>query len=144
MFLAPFGASLLFGGNHCIDFLRLVKLIELVLFGPTHCRFNQAFRIIVVIGAEDGGSSLLYDAVVLRSSTDGVADLVKDAAARDFVAAAFAHRKCIGYVSEAIPLMDKAGNTDSLDEGAVELPGGSGIVSFEELGKLCVWTRELL
>lgn len=91
----------------------------------------------------DGGPSVLYDAVVLLPSADGVADLVKEAVARDFAADAFAHCKYIGYVSEAMPLMDKAGITDALDEGTVELPGEGGIASFvEELGKLRVWARE--
>jgi catalase len=91
----------------------------------------------------DGGPSVLYDAVVLLPSADGVADLVKDAAARDFVADAFAHCKYIGYVGDAIPLMEKAGIADAMDEGTVALPGDDVIAAFvEELGKLRVWARE--
>jgi len=91
----------------------------------------------------DGGPSVLYDAVVLLPSAEGVADLVKEASARDFVADAFAHCKFIGYVKAAMPLMEKAGIADTLDEGTIELPGESGISGFvAHLGKLRVWGRE--
>jgi catalase len=91
----------------------------------------------------DGGPSVLYDAVVLLPSAEGVTDLVKEASARDFVADAFAHCKFIGYVKEALPLMTKAGIADSLDQGTVELRDEDGIAAFiQELGKLRVWERE--
>jgi catalase len=91
----------------------------------------------------DGGPSLLYDAVVLLPSANGVADLVKEASARDFVADAFAHCKFIGYVSDALPLMTKAGIADALDAGTIELSGPDGIAAFvAELGNLRVWGRE--
>ena len=91
----------------------------------------------------DGGPSVLYDAVALLPSANGIADLVKEAAARDFVADAFAHCKFIGYVEDALPLMQKAGIADALDEGVIGLKGPKDAVSFiEELGKLRVWARE--
>ncbi len=39
----------------------------------------------------DGGPSVLYDAVAVLASEEGAALLAKEAAARDFVADAFAH-----------------------------------------------------
>ncbi len=91
----------------------------------------------------DGGPSVLYDAVALVTSADGVADLVKEATARDFVADAFSHCKYIGYVTDALPLLEKAGIADSLDEGTVALEDVKAVGLFlEEIGKLRVWGRE--
>jgi catalase len=91
----------------------------------------------------DGGPSVLYDAVALLPSTEGVADLVKEATARDFVADAFAHCKFIGYVEDALPLMEKAGIVDALDEGVIGFKGPKDVAGFiEELRKLRVWARE--
>ncbi len=91
----------------------------------------------------DGGPSVLFDAVALLTSTAAIEDLVKEAAARDFVADAFQHCKFIGYDQSAMPLLEKAGIADALDEGVVALPGEEGLSAFvEELGKLRVWGRE--
>lgn len=91
----------------------------------------------------DGGPSVLYDAVALVTSADGVVDLVKEATARDFVADAFSHCKYIGYVTDALPLLEKADIADSLDEGTVALEDDKAIgLFFEEIGKLRVWGRE--
>jgi catalase len=70
-------------------------------------------------------------------------DLVNEAAARDFVADAFQHCKFIGYDQSALPLLEKAGIADALDEGILALPGEEGLSAFvKELGKLRVWSRE--
>ncbi|HTO31445.1 MAG TPA: catalase C [Pararhizobium sp.] len=91
----------------------------------------------------DGGPSVLYDAVVLVVSADDVADLVQEATARDFVADAFAHCKYIGYVGDALPLLERAGIAGDLDEGTIELTDKNIIATFfEEIGKLRVWARE--
>ena len=91
----------------------------------------------------DGGPSVLYDAVVVLPSADGVADLVKEATARDFVADAFAHCKYIGYAAAAMPLLEKAGIAADLDEGTVALATAKDVSAFfEDLGKLRVWGRE--
>ena len=50
----------------------------------------------------DGGPSVLFDAVVLLTSHQAIDDLVKEAAARDFVADAFQHCKYIGYDQSAM------------------------------------------
>ena len=74
----------------------------------------------------DGGPSVLFDAVALLTSSVAIDDLVKEAAARDFVADAFQHCKFIGYDPSALPLLEKAGIADALDEGVLALPGDDG------------------
>ncbi|TAU88520.1 catalase [Rhizobium leguminosarum] len=91
----------------------------------------------------DGGPSVLYDAVALLPSAEGTGDLLKEATARDFVADAFVHCKFIGYVETALPLMQKAGIVDSLDEGVIALAAAKDVTAFiKALGKLRVWGRE--
>lgn len=91
----------------------------------------------------DGGPSVLFDAVALLTSAEGIDDLVKEATARDFVADAFQHCKFIGYDQSALPLLEKAGIADAIDEGVIALPGEEGLSTFvSELGKLRVWGRE--
>ncbi|MBY5336294.1 catalase [Rhizobium leguminosarum] len=91
----------------------------------------------------DGGPSVLYDAVALLPSAEGTGDLLKEATARDFVADAFVHCKFIGYVETALPLMQKAGIADSLDEGVIALVAAEDVRAFiKAIGKLRVWGRE--
>lgn len=91
----------------------------------------------------DGGPSVLFDAVALLTSAAAMDDLVKEATARDFVADAFQHCKFIGYDQSAMPLLEKAGIADALDEGVIALPGEEGLGGFvSSLGKLRVWGRE--
>lgn len=91
----------------------------------------------------DGGPSVLFDAVVLLTSHQAIDDLVKEAAARDFVADAFQHCKYIGYDQSAMPLLEKAGISGQLDEGTIPLSDSKDIEAFvEKLGKLRVWGRE--
>jgi catalase len=91
----------------------------------------------------DGGPSVLFDAIALLTSTAAIDDVLKEATARDFVADAFQHGKYIGYDPSALPLLEKAGIADALDEGILALPGEDGLSAFVlELGKLPVWGRE--
>lgn len=91
----------------------------------------------------DGGPSVLFDAVALLTSAETMDDLVKEATARDFVADAFQHCKFIGYDPSAMPLLEKAGIAEALDEGVIALPGDEGLEGFvSSLGKLRVWGRE--
>jgi len=91
----------------------------------------------------DGGPSVLYDAVALLPAADAMEDLLQESTARDFVADAFAHCKFIGYVDAAMPLFAKAGISDAIDEGFIELGSAEDIDGFiEELGKLRLWSRE--
>ncbi|UXS40284.1 catalase [Agrobacterium tumefaciens] len=91
----------------------------------------------------DGGPSVLFDAVALLTSAAAIDELIKEATARDFVADAFQHCKFIGYDQSALPLLEKAGIADVMDEGMLPLPGEGGLSAFvSELGKLRVWARE--
>jgi catalase len=90
-----------------------------------------------------GGPSVLYDAVALLPSADGVVDLVQEPTARDFVADAFAHCKFIGYVEAALPLFEKAGVADSRDDGCIALEGPEGCAAFiATCRQLRFWARE--
>lgn len=91
----------------------------------------------------EGGPSVLFDAVALLTSAEGIDDLVNEATARDFVADAFQHCKFIGYDQSALPLLEKAGIAGDLDEGTIILPSEEGLAGFvSNLGKLRVWGRE--
>lgn len=91
----------------------------------------------------DGGPSVLFDAVALLTSSEAMDELIKEATARDFVADAFQHCKFIGYDQSAMPLLEKAGIAEALDEGVIALPGDESVDGFvSSLGKLRVWGRE--
>ncbi|MBV9841959.1 MAG: catalase [Sphingomonadaceae bacterium] len=93
----------------------------------------------------DGGPSVLYDAVALVLSPEGAAMLASDKTAKDFVADAFGHAKFIGYVADALPLIDKAGiGEEDMDPGLIELADASSVESFlQSCGQLRFWDREL-
>ncbi|MBZ9986857.1 catalase [Mesorhizobium sp. BH1-1-5] len=90
----------------------------------------------------DGGPSVLFDAVALLLTEEAAQHLTAEAAARDFVADAFAHCKYIAFTSGATPLFAKAGIEP--DEGMIELGGADTIDTFiEACRKLRLWAREL-
>ncbi|WP_260929209.1 catalase [Novosphingobium sp. 9] len=92
----------------------------------------------------DGGPSVLFDAVAIIVSEDGVALLANDAAAKDFVTDAFAHCKFIGFSGEAQPLFVKAGIADDLDEGCLLLGAAKDAAVFVATCRaLRHWPREL-
>jgi catalase len=97
-----------------------------------------------------GGPSVLYDAVAVLPSEEGVSLLVTNPAARDFVADAFAHLKFIAYVDAAMPLFEKAGIAADLDEGCISLtaPKRSAAKSASAFVAACrslrLWEREKL
>ena len=91
----------------------------------------------------DGGPSVLFDAVALVLSEDGAERLTGEAAARDFVADAFAHCKFIGFTPGATPLLQKAGVAPDADEGLISLDDKKAIAGFiESCRKLRLWSRE--
>ena len=91
----------------------------------------------------DGGPSVLFDAVALVLSEEGAERLTGEAAARDFVADAFAHCKFIGFTSGAVPLLQKAGVDPDADEGLIGLDDPKAIADFiESCRKLRLWSRE--
>lgn len=91
----------------------------------------------------DGGPSVLFDAVALVISQQGAEQLSGEAAARDFVADAFAHCKFIAHTAEATPLFEKAGLGSDLDEGVILLDKAAAITRFiESCRALRLWARE--
>jgi catalase len=91
----------------------------------------------------DGGPSVLFDAVLLLLTEEGADLLTSEAAARDFVADAFAHCKFIGFTPGAVPLLAKAGVDPSSDEGLVSLIDGDAVNTYlEGCRKLRLWARE--
>lgn len=91
----------------------------------------------------DGGPSVLYDAIAIIVSAEGVKQLAKQPAARDFLADAFAHQKYIGYVKEAELLLEKAGIAHELDEGCMILQPNNVEVFIKMCGNLRFWKREM-
>jgi catalase len=90
-----------------------------------------------------GGPSVLYDAVAVLASKEGAAQLANDSAAKDFVSDAFAHCKFIAYVAEAMPLFEKAGLADSLDDGCLALKSKGDAKAFvDTCSSLRFWERE--
>ena len=90
-----------------------------------------------------GGPSVLFDAVAVLPSGEGAKLLLRNVAARDFVSDAFAHLKFIAWVKSAMPLFDKAGIAQDLDEGCIELTGPKSAAEFlAGCRKLRVWKRE--
>lgn len=84
---------------------------------------------------------MLYDAVAIIAGPEGAERLVKESAARDFVADAFAHCKFIAHVEAAQPLLDKAGIEP--DEGVMALGSAASIADFvESCRKLRLRARE--
>jgi catalase len=92
----------------------------------------------------DGGPSVLFDAVALILSEEGAEHLTGEAAARDFVADAFAHCKFIGFTAGAVPLFQKAGVDPEADEGLIGLDDPKSVANFiESCRKLRLWSREM-
>jgi catalase len=92
----------------------------------------------------DGGPSVLFDAVALILSEEGAERLTGEAAARDFVADAFAHCKFIGFVPTAAPLFIKAGIPLDADEGLIPLDDKASVDAFvQSCRKLRLWGREM-
>ncbi|MEQ8701563.1 MAG: catalase-related domain-containing protein, partial [Bauldia litoralis] len=91
----------------------------------------------------DGGPSVLFDAVAVLPSEDGVGTLLDMPPARDFVADAFAHGKFIAHVEAAAPLFEKAGVEAGSDDGFVALGKAADAKAFvAACRKLRCWERE--
>ena len=91
----------------------------------------------------DGGPSVLFDAVALVLTEEGAERLTGEAAARDFVADAFAHCKFIAFTGGAVPLLAKAGVAPDADEGLIALESGASVDTFiAHCRKLRLWARE--
>ena len=92
----------------------------------------------------DGGPSVLFDAVAIIVSEEGAEILAGEAAARDFLADAFAHCKFIGFTAAAGPLFAKAGIAMDEDEGLFALDADGAAADFvAACRKLRLWAREM-
>jgi catalase len=89
----------------------------------------------------DGGPSVLYDAVAILTSTDGVDGLAAHPAARDFVTDAYAHAKFVGYTEAASPLFADVGLADKLDDGFVALESVDPAGFLGRCAALRYWDR---
>lgn len=91
--------------------------------------------------ALSGAPSIMFDAVVLLPSEDGVAALAKEAAAIDWLRDAFGHLKTIGFVEAATPMFEKAGIAPDADEGLIDV-GRSATAFIKAARQHRVWVRE--
>ena len=93
--------------------------------------------------ALSGAPSVLFDAVAIFASEEGIKPLLKNSAAIDWIRDAFGHLKVIGHTAAARPLFAKAGIADDLDEGVIELNAPASIGRYIEAAKQQrVWDRE--
>ena len=92
----------------------------------------------------DGGPSVLYDAVIVLPSSEGVSTLASSPSARDFVTDAYAHCKFIGYIGDASPLFLATGLDKLMDGGFIELGNGANDAAgfLSACKKLRYWERE--
>jgi catalase len=88
-----------------------------------------------------GGPSVLFDAVALVIGKKGAATLLKEAAARNFVADAYAHLKVIGHTDAASELLATAGAKPG-EEGVVALDKRSVASFLEKAAAGRIWERE--
>jgi catalase len=87
--------------------------------------------------------SIFFDAVAIVSSAAGIAPLVQQAAAVDWVRDAFGHLKIIGYDESATPLLKQAAIAVGVDGGVVGLSARAGVPEFIAAAKRQrIWERE--
>ena len=91
-----------------------------------------------------GAPSIFFDAVAVIVSEAGIPELMREAAALDFVSDAFNHLKVIGHVPAAKPLLRRAGIADELlDAGVVPLVSIDAVEGFIAAAKRTrIWDRE--
>jgi catalase len=90
----------------------------------------------------DGGPSVLFDAVALLPSEEGIRALVKLPSARDFVSDAYAHYKFVAFTEPATRLFAKVGLPDDLDDGFQPLGSDADAGQFIALCRdLRFWDR---
>jgi catalase len=91
----------------------------------------------------DGGPSVLYDAVAILTSAEGVETLAGHPAARDFVTDAYAHAKFVGYTAAANSLLAAVGLADRLDDGFIALDDVDPANFLGRCAPLRYWDRQL-
>jgi len=91
-----------------------------------------------------GGPSVLFDAVAVLVSDEGVSQLMNDPSTRDFIADAFAHSKFIAYARAALPLLKATLGDRALDEGFIEIEAAGNVAGFlKSCRQLRFWKRSL-
>ncbi|WP_367871761.1 catalase [Luteolibacter sp. Populi] len=91
--------------------------------------------------ALSGGPSVFFDTVAILATDEAMNDLVREAAAVNWVRDAFGHLKVIGYSVEAAPLLEAAGV--EIDAGTILLDGPKGqraYIATAKAGRR--WERE--
>jgi len=90
----------------------------------------------------DGGPSVVFDAVAILASEEGVGSLLKSPPARDFAADAYAHYKFVGFSPPSAKLFAKVGLPEDLDEGFHSLAKPADVKAFIAACKrLRFWDR---
>ncbi len=90
----------------------------------------------------NGGPSVLFDAVAVLLSPDGASKLAKESTAKDFLSDAYSHLKFIAYNDAAMPLLEKAGVSTSIDQGFFKIKDSDDASHFlNECGSLRLWSR---
>jgi catalase len=90
-----------------------------------------------------GAPSVLFDAVAILPSAQGVAALAGNQAAAEFVADAFGHLKFLAWVEPAMPLLERANIFEKLDAACVKLSGPNDLPKFVAACRnLRFWERE--
>ena len=91
----------------------------------------------------EGAPSALFDAVMIAPSEKGCAELLRKAAAVDWLRMAFAHLKVIGYTTEALPLFEAGRIDPHADEGLVPVKAGKLGEFVEQAKRHRIWEREV-
>jgi len=87
-----------------------------------------------------GGPSVLFDAVALAVSADGVTALLGESAAVAWVHDAFAHLKVIGHSADSQPLLDTAGVM--ADAGVIAITGADAAAFIDTAANGRIWARD--
>jgi catalase len=89
-----------------------------------------------------GGPSVIFDAVVVAPGAAAIPVLMLEAAAKQWVADAYAHCKVLGIVGSAQPLLDAAGVKPDAGVIDVKTQGIDAFIIAAKEGRL--WAREVL
>lgn len=89
-----------------------------------------------------GAPSVLFDAVAIVPSAEGVQQLAKDPAAKDFLNDAFNHYKFVGLGPDATPLVEAVGLADKLDAATPTISSAKDAKDFAAAcAQLRAWER---
>jgi len=80
----------------------------------------------------DGGPSVLFDAIVVLTTTDGAKNLMSNPAARSFIADAANHHKFIGYLESSTPLIEQNVDTQKASPQLIKISNAGDVNTFLE------------